>query len=81
MIHQKDCGRVGQTISHHKILEKSRQTATKMAVKKDTRLPDGQGGQVGEVRNSPSSVFNRMVENFIPQSIPLFFSGSRRSLL
>ena len=53
---------IGQTISHYKILEKPRQI---------------NGGQVGEVRNSPTSDFQRVVENF---RIPLLFSGSGRNI-
>ena len=61
---------IGQTISHYTILEKPRQI---------------NGGQVGEVRNSPMSVFQRVVDNFrIPAGHiniklagrPLLFSGT-----
>jgi hypothetical protein len=52
MIHQKDGGQIGQTISYYKILEK-----------------------LGEVRNFPTSVSKRVVENF---RIPLKRSESGR---
>ena len=66
---------IGQTIAHYKILEKPRQI---------------NGGQVGEVRNSATSVFQRVQENFrisrfmdsamsgIQKAEPLLFSGSCR---
>ncbi len=65
MIHQKDGGQVGQTISHY-------------APKAHPPLADKILEKLGEVPNFPASTSQRVVGSL---SIPLFLSGSGRSLV